>query len=344
MEHVSAVTLHFILNVLESKYKLDTKELLTKLSIDSTLFLEENGYIESDKLKTLFMYAARMCQDPCLALNLGAAASAQSLGLLGYMLANSENVYDMLRRLCRFSILIGKNLQFTISEENASIKLEFHRADNPLIPLPQHQVEIHLSAVMTLIRQLSNREIMPILGQFQYERVEHKEAYGALFGKYLHFNAYENALFFSAQSLQSPLKNAYPGLLKYFETQAQKIIENFYDASWNSRLRKLILIRIGSDAIDLNTLAKLLNSNVRTLQNHLKREGVSYTKLLEDIRKKMAHYYLQNFSIDIGTIAIYLGYNDLSSFTRSFTLWYGLSPQHYRAHLPFNSGHGALLP
>lgn len=343
MEQVSAVTLHFILNVLESKYQLNTKALLEKLEIEPTLFLEENGYIQSDKIKMLFLYAAQMCKDPCLALNLGAAASAQSLGLLGYMLSNSESVYDMLKRLCRFSILIGKNLQFTLSEEKASIKLEFHLADNPLIPLPQHQVEIHLSAVMTLIRQLSNSDIMPILAQFQYDRVAHKEAYTALFGTYLHFNAYENALFFSAQSLAAPLKNAYPGLLKYFETQAEKIIENFYDTAWNSKVRKLILIRLGSDAIDIDTLAKLLGSNIRTLQNHLKCEGTSYTKLLEDIRKKMAHYYLQNFSIDIGTIAIYLGYNDLSSFTRSFTLWYGLSPQRYRTSLPFNAGHGALL-
>ena len=344
MEHVSAVTLHFILNVLESKYQLDTKVLLQKLSINPALFLEENGYIESDKIKMLFMHAAQLCKDPCLALNLGAAASAQSLGLLGYMLANSESVYDMLKRLCRFSTLIGKNLEFTLMEENSSVKLEFHLSDNPLIPLPKHQVEIHLSAVMTLIRQLSDSEIVPILAQFQYDRVVYCDKYGDFFGKYLHFNAYENALFFSIKSLQAPLKNAYPGLLKYFETQAQKIIENFYDTSWNSKVRKLILIRLGSEAIDIKTLAKLLNVNARTLQNQLKTEGMSYTKLLEDIRKKMAHYYLQNFSIDIGTIAIYLGYNDLSSFTRSFTSWHGISPQKYRANLPFNFGHGALLP
>ncbi|KFL33616.1 MULTISPECIES: AraC family transcriptional regulator ligand-binding domain-containing protein [unclassified Sulfurospirillum] len=155
MEHVSAVTLHFILSVLRSQYQINTDVLLDEIGINAEIFLEENSYIESDKVKALFYKAAEICKDPCLALHLGATSSSESLGLLGYMLANSANVEEMLKKLCTFSILIGKNLQFSLMLENGYTKLRFSVGDNPLIPVPTHQVEIHLSAIMTLIRQLS---------------------------------------------------------------------------------------------------------------------------------------------------------------------------------------------
>ena len=345
MERVSAVTLHFILNVLETKYRLNTQTLLQELDIDPSLFLEANTYVPSNKVKALFHHAARQCHDPHLALNLGAAASAQSLGLLGYMLANSRNIREMLERLCRFSELIGKNLRFTMTQEDtASVKIRFSLGENPLIPLPKHQVEIHLSALITLMNQLADTPIVPIKASFQYERTFSLEAYEALFGKTLCFNADENALSFQTHALERPLQNAYPGLLAYFESQAQKIIENLYDTDWSSRARKEMLLRLGNQPIDIKTVAKALNLAQRTLQTYLKSEGYSYSKLLEELRKKLSQYYLANFSIDIGTIALYLGYSDLSSFTRSFKLWYGLSPQAYRRTLPYSFGHAAIMP
>lgn len=343
MEQVSAVTLHFILRVLRSTYNIDTDALLKEVGIQTDIFLEENSYLPSDKIKALFQKAARLCHDPCLALHLGATSSCESLGLLGYMLANSENIEQMLKRLCNFSSLIGKNLHFSLLNEKEGAKLLFTVGDNPLVPLPQHQVEIHLSAIMTLIRKLSACEITPKRAHFYYSKVMMIQEYKALFGEHLHFDTQENALFFTHDTLLIPLENAYPGLLRYFESQAEKIIDHFYDASWSTKVRKLILVRLGNEPVDIETIASLLHVNVRRLQEYLKQEAFTYSKLLEAVRQKLALYYLQNFSIDLGTIALYLGYNDLSSLTRSFKQWYGVSPQAYRTKLPYKLGHAAMM-
>ncbi|MFT7003490.1 MAG: AraC-like DNA-binding protein, partial [Sulfurimonas sp.] len=154
--------------------------------------------------------------------------------------------------------------------------------------------------------------------------------------------SYENALYFTKDELNAPIKNAYPGLLKYFETQAEKIIEDLYDDNWHARVKKTILLKLGNEDVDIEAIANELDISVRMLQNNLQNEGVLYSKLLEDVRKKLAKYYLQNFSIDVGTIAIYLGYNDISSFSRSFKKWFGMSPQIYRKDIPYSMGHAAL--
>lgn len=344
MEHVSAITVHYILKVLENQYNIDTLALLKDVGIDEDIFSQENSYVESNKIKLLFCKAAKLCKDPCLPLRLGENSSPESIGLLGYMLANTATIKQMLEKMCHFSTLIGKNLQFNFSKNEEGYKFVISIYQNPLIPLARYQTEIHFSAIISLIRQLSGTKILPKKASFQHESVEIKEEYERLFGNVLYFNAYENSLTFNEEELNTPVKSAYPGLLKYFETQAEKIIENLYDESWQTKVRKIILIKLGNEDVDIESIAKSLNVSARTLQNNLKEENCKYTKLLEDVRKNLSKYYLQNFSIDIGTIAFYLGYSDISSFTRSFKKWFGTSPQAYRKTIPYSLGHAAISP
>ena len=342
MEQVSAITLHYILKVLRDHYKIDTEKLLSEIGVDPNIFEKENSYIDSSKIKLLFAKAAQLCKDPCLALRLGQSSSPESIGLLGYMLTNAATVRVMLEKMCHYSILIGKNLKFELTENNTEYKLALYIYENPLILLPRYQSEIHLSAVISLIKQLVGVDILPDKACFQHSKVQIIDEYTKLFGKSLYFDTYENALFFAKDKLDIPLKNSYPGLLKYFETQAEKIIEDLYEDTWHIRVKKIILLRLGNEDSNIEAIAAELDISVRMLQKHLHDEGVIYSKLLEDVRKKLAKYYLQNFSIDTGTIAIYLGYSDTSSFSRSFKKWFGVSPQVYRKDIPYNIGHAAL--
>lgn len=344
MEHVSAITLHYILKVLESQYKIDTLALLKDIDIDPNIFSQENSYVESNKIKLLFGKASQLCKDPCLPLKLGENSSPESIGLLGYMLANTATIEQMLEKLCHFSTLIGKNLEFNFSKIEEGYKLQLSMFQNPLIPLPRYQTEIHFSAIISLIKQLSGVSIHPKKAYFQHEPVNIREEYEKLFGNVLYFDAYENTLIFDEDELNTTVKSAYPGLLKYFETQAEKIIENLYDDSWQTKVRKVILLNLGNEDIDIESVSKSFDISVRTLQKHLKDEDCKYSKLLEDVRKNLSKYYLQNFSIEIGTVAFYLGYTDVSSFTRSFKKWFGMSPQNYRKTLPYNIGHSAISP
>ena len=130
--------------------------------------------------------------------------------------------------LLDLSVLIGKNLKFELTEDNVEYKLALYMYENPLILLPRYKSEIHLSAVISLIKQIVGINILPDKAYFQHSKVQIMDEYIKLFGESLYFDAHENALFFSKEKLNIPLKNSYPGLLKYFETQAEKIIEDLY--------------------------------------------------------------------------------------------------------------------
>ncbi|ASD69518.1 hypothetical protein B1L02_21840 [Pseudoalteromonas piscicida] len=64
----------------------------------------------------------------------------------------------------------------------------------------------------------------------------------------------------------------------------------------------------------------------RTLQEH----QTSYRDLLEETRKEIALRMLQLGDVSMTTLALNLGYSELSAFSRSFKTWFGVSPNHYK--------------
>ena len=80
----------------------------------------------------------------------------------------------------------------------------------------------------------------------------------------------------------------------------------------------------------LNDIARSLHVSRRTLIRRLKRAGTSYQEILDGVRKTLSQDYLSNSEMTISSIAIQLGYQDPSNFSRAFRGWFGESPGQFR--------------
>jgi len=97
-----------------------------------------------------------------------------------------------------------------------------------------------------------------------------------------------------------------------------------------SELRDTIIRCLHEGDADVKNVAKQFSMSTRTLHRRLKDKNRVYRDILKDIRKSMALTYLSDHKLTLLEIALMLGYSEQSTFTRAFTLWYGMAPLRYR--------------
>ena len=82
---------------------------------------------------------------------------------------------------------------------------------------------------------------------------------------------------------------------------------------------------------DINRVAKITGSSVRTLQRKLALAEISYSKLVEQARLEIATPTLLRSNMKVIDLALELGYEDPSHFARAFRRMTGQCPTEFRS-------------
>jgi AraC-like DNA-binding protein len=75
----------------------------------------------------------------------------------------------------------------------------------------------------------------------------------------------------------------------------------------------------------VDRMAQRLALSSRTLQRRLMSIGMSYSLVLEQVRRELASHYLR-MPLTVEKVALLLGYSDLTAFIRAHRRWTGVSP------------------
>jgi AraC-like DNA-binding protein len=92
----------------------------------------------------------------------------------------------------------------------------------------------------------------------------------------------------------------------------------------------------------IDEVAQLLQVSPRTLQRLLNEAGSSYSGLVERCRCRVACESLRLTQDPVRDIAALLGYRDVSSFSRAFRRWTGITPRDFRKRSSGRSANASL--
>ena len=81
-------------------------------------------------------------------------------------------------------------------------------------------------------------------------------------------------------------------------------------------------------------VAEELGLTPGSLHRHLKAEGTSFLRVLDDTRRCLTHRYLMESSLKLTDIAARVGYSELSAFSRASRRWFGVSARSFRRNSP----------
>lgn len=104
--------------------------------------------------------------------------------------------------------------------------------------------------------------------------------------------------------------------------------------------RQIILALLPGGACSACDVACLLHVDRRTLHRRLDMEGLSFSRLLDDVRSDLAKRHLRESDLPLGEVAERLGFARLSSFSHWFRNLFGCSASQWRrqAEAPDSAG------
>jgi AraC-like DNA-binding protein len=97
------------------------------------------------------------------------------------------------------------------------------------------------------------------------------------------------------------------------------------------RVRGIVLDHLVDGEPTQASVARKLGVGLRTLQRRLAEEETSFADIVAQTRRDLAIAYLREQGWSVTEVAFSLGFADVSSFSRAFRRWTGVSPSQYAA-------------
>ncbi|MBN1609842.1 MAG: AraC family transcriptional regulator [Polyangiaceae bacterium] len=144
------------------------------------------------------------------------------------------------------------------------------------------------------------------------------------------FGAGHNGLVFRRSHLDTPMKSHCGVLARAFSERADGLLTRLAEGeSVVDRVRILVAQHLGSGQVTMDWAGRSLGVSPATLRRHLHDEGVTFSTIVELVRRDLAERELRG-KRNIGEIAFSLGFSSLGAFDRAFKRWYGMLPTEYR--------------
>ncbi|MGD8861124.1 MAG: AraC family transcriptional regulator [Myxococcales bacterium] len=315
------------------KRGIDVVPLLASAGVDEAALADPTARLPDTAVKALALGLLDEIDDPCWGLSLVDRIAPGTFGCLGYVFRNSETLGDGLRRLVRFARLINDVAAPTLDVDEAGARLTL-RFDDPL-PLPPSIVRLRtqcwLGAVVSTGRRITGTFFRPEQVAFPFPEPGSIEPYRTHFDAPLCFGEDQAGLRLSDRTLALPVTNPDLDLARIMEGYAEDLMaEPRVTDDLGLRVRQATSRCLSQGEASLTRIARELAMSPRSLQRKLRDEGISFSAVLDEVRRELAMGYLADSDLSIDQVAVVLGFSNSSAFAKAFRRWTGKAPSEIR--------------
>lgn len=188
-------------------------------------------------------------------------------------------------------------------------------------------VKVETAFLIHMLRKATGEKIDPVVIKMQKPMID--SAYQEFCGCKV-LSGEQNCIVYKRSDLEIPFLTQNDAMWDYFEPELKRrLMELEVDDTFSARVRSALMELLpGGSSIE--DVANKLGISRRTLQRRLQEENTSFQKQLNHTRELLALHYIQNSDMNSNDIAYLLGYQELNSFLRAFSIWTGKSISEYR--------------
>ena len=282
-----------------------------------------------EQWRDLLARARDVSQLSWVGLQIGSLVSLRHVGVLGYLVVNSDTLVDALQ-----TYQLSERRFYSVNFCNLATD-----ASGVTLAWPDRLGESNALFVQTALAALvcALRQCFP--ATLQLHQVSLTESpppdptpYTQFFGCGVSFGSTSPGITVDYQLGSQPETGVLPHGLQALRNQQDAAFAEIVAARlpFFQRLQAVLLRLAPQGAVSLEAVATGLDCSPRTLQRKLGNYRLTYQSLLDGVREQLACRYLLQSNLSFAEIALLLGFSEQSAFNRAFKNWTGTSPGRYR--------------
>jgi AraC-like DNA-binding protein len=312
-----------------ARWDISAEQLLEHSGIAPERLQQTFWYVDFPQFNHLLVRAVDLTGEPGLGIHMGMQMSVTCLGVIGFAAMVAKNVREALEVSNQFLQMRCPAIGLALEIDRDMAYLHFRQ------PLPDYQLnEAGITCLLVGMAQMGGAltgQKLTGIGEVSFAQPPYFERLSHLLGSGICFGQPHNRLTFPASYLDKPLIMADPPAARLAREQAKRALSAV--AGNRSRCARLVRELVYDDVLgfcSMDEVAKKLHVSPRTLQRQLASEALTFSDIVERLRKEKAIALLMRLELSTAAIAERLGYTDVANFTRAFKRWKGQTPSKFR--------------
>ncbi len=273
--------------------------------------------------------AARYSATDNFGLHYGRQFKPQSLGLIGYIGLCSPTLEAALNNVVQAFPCHQHDTLVRRTDKGDYWRLDYQVRHGAILSRRQ-DAELTLGMFMNLIRHGAGQHWSPREVHFEHSRPENWHEHCKIFDAPVYFDQPYNSLIIAKRDLQRSMPDNDPMLLMVMQDALQRLNITRDTQGLTGKVRAAIHLLLSHGEPVLEAVAENMGLSAWTLQRRLREQNVSFSGLVDNVRCELATHYLQQKSLSVSSMAMLLGYSEVSAFSRACRRWFGISPRQWR--------------
>lgn len=331
LEHFYVPTLNAVWNVMVN-FGVEPAPVFERFGLYEVDLQNSNKHCHAYIEIALWHHAQNIIKEPCLGLSAGRDTWHPSqMGALGYAWLASSTLEKAFYRLSRFHHLITNAYEVEISNTDTLYTVSFRYSKHN--PAFQARSESIIATLLSMCRMNFGNALQVRAVSFVHPEPEQMHKYLEVFSCQPVFGVPFDSISFASKDVLKTLPSTNHIFAQMMDQSIIRELSKLEKNNIVTQVKSVIIEQLSCGRVSEAEVASQLNMSKRKLQLKLSEQDVHFKNLLDDIRSTMAKVYLDEKSHCLNEIAFLLGFSEVSSFSRAFKRWVGVSPGNYQKRL-----------
>ena len=273
---------------------------------------------------------ARVLEDDALGVRFAHDIDLREIGILYYLVSSAQDLLSALDSLVRYSKVANEGIALELGRgDDLEVKLSYHgvsrRSD-------RHQIEFWVAIMLRLLRHATASQLRPVSVALAHPRTRSAELLEKYLQQRITWAAARDEVVLPYACKALPIVTSDPYLNRIIVEQCRDIMDRRGPPSGSTRhaVENAAAVLLRDGKATLPEVARGLSMSSRTLARRLAEEGLSFQRVLDDLRRDLAEVYLRESDVPISYLAWLLGFQGVAAFSKAFKKWTGQRPSQMR--------------